>query len=72
MLLKPNMVISGKKCTKQASVQEVAEATVRCLTRYVPAAVPLTWPYTLLDALLFWGASCADILLREARIESNV
>jgi len=40
MLLKPNMVISGMKCPKQASVQEVAEATVRCLTRYVPAAVP--------------------------------
>ncbi|MDP1644977.1 MAG: class I fructose-bisphosphate aldolase [Thiobacillus sp.] len=40
MLLKPNMVIAGKKCTRQASVQEVAEATMRCLTRYVPAAVP--------------------------------
>jgi fructose-bisphosphate aldolase class I len=40
MLLKPNMVIPGKKCPRQASVQEVAEATIRCLTRYVPAAVP--------------------------------
>jgi len=40
MLLKPNMVIAGKKCPQQASVQEVAEATIRCLTRYVPAAVP--------------------------------
>jgi fructose-bisphosphate aldolase class I len=40
MLLKPNMVISGMKCTKQASVQEVALATVRCLGRHVPAAVP--------------------------------
>jgi fructose-bisphosphate aldolase class I len=40
MLLKPNMVISGKKCARQASPQEVAEATLRCLTRYVPAAVP--------------------------------
>jgi fructose-bisphosphate aldolase class I len=40
MLLKPNMVISGKKCARQASPQEVAEATIRCLTRYVPAAVP--------------------------------
>ncbi len=40
MLLKPNMVIAGKKCPRQASVQEVAEATIRCLTRYVPAAVP--------------------------------
>src|SRR5216110_2128293 len=40
MLLKPNMVLSGKDCPQQASVQEVAEATVRCLRRVVPAAVP--------------------------------
>jgi len=40
MLLKPNMVIAGKKCPQQAGVQEVAEATLRCLRRYVPAAVP--------------------------------
>lgn len=40
MLLKPNMVIAGKKCARQASVQEVAEATIRCMKRYVPAAVP--------------------------------
>lgn len=40
MLLKPNMVIPGKKCPKQASVQQVAEATLRCLRRYVPASVP--------------------------------
>ena len=40
MVLKPNMVISGKKCPRQASVEEVAAATVRCLTAHVPAAVP--------------------------------
>ena len=40
MLLKPNMVIAGMKCATQASVPQVAEATLRCLTRYVPAAVP--------------------------------
>jgi fructose-bisphosphate aldolase class I len=40
MLLKPNMVISGIKCSQQASVKEVALATVRCLSRHVPAAVP--------------------------------
>ena len=40
MLLKPNMVVSGKECPRQASVQEVAEATVRCMKRAVPAAVP--------------------------------
>ncbi len=40
ILLKPNMVISGKDCPVQASVQEVAEASVRCYLRNVPAAVP--------------------------------
>ena len=40
MVLKPNMVISGKKAAKRAGPQEVAEATVRCLKRHVPAAVP--------------------------------
>jgi fructose-bisphosphate aldolase, class I len=40
ILLKPNMVIAGMKCPKQADVQQVAEATIRCLRRYVPAAVP--------------------------------
>lgn len=38
-LLKPNMVIAGKQCPTQAGVEQVAEATVRCLTRHVPAAV---------------------------------
>lgn len=40
MLLKPNMVLSGKDCPQQASAPEVAEATLRCLKRTVPAAVP--------------------------------
>lgn len=40
MLLKPNMVIAGKKCPRQAGVEEVAAATLRCLRRTVPAAVP--------------------------------
>jgi fructose-bisphosphate aldolase class I len=40
MVLKPNMVISGKKATKRASAAEVAEATLRCLKRHVPPAVP--------------------------------
>ncbi|MBI2090537.1 MAG: fructose-bisphosphate aldolase class I [Deltaproteobacteria bacterium] len=40
MLLKPSMVLSGKECPKQASVEEVATATIRCLRRVVPAAVP--------------------------------
>jgi fructose-bisphosphate aldolase, class I len=40
MLLKPSMVIAGKDCSRQASVQEVATPTLRCLRRHVPAAVP--------------------------------
>ncbi len=39
-ILKPSMVISGDECPEQASVEEVAEATVQCLTNAVPAAVP--------------------------------
>ena len=38
MLLKPNMVMSGKDCPEQAGVEEVAERTLRCLKRSVPAA----------------------------------
>jgi fructose-bisphosphate aldolase class I len=40
MILKPNMVLPGKACPKQAGVEEVADATVSCLLRAVPAAVP--------------------------------
>lgn len=40
MLLKPNMVVSGKECPRQAGPAEVAEATLRCFRRAVPAAVP--------------------------------
>jgi len=39
-VLKPNMVISGKKAKKQASPEEIAEATVRLFKRCVPVAVP--------------------------------
>ncbi|MDE1173759.1 MAG: fructose-bisphosphate aldolase class I [Parvibaculaceae bacterium] len=39
-ILKPNMVIAGKKSAKQASVEEVAEKTIRCFLRTVPAAIP--------------------------------
>ena len=40
MLLKVNMALSGKECPQQASVLEVSEATLRCLRRVVPSAVP--------------------------------
>jgi fructose-bisphosphate aldolase class I len=40
MVLKPNMVIAGKKAQKRASVEEVAEKTVKVLRDCVPASVP--------------------------------
>jgi len=40
MLLKPNMVLPGLACPKQETVAEVADATITCLMRAVPAAVP--------------------------------
>jgi len=39
-LLKPNMVLSGYGASQQATVEEVAEATVRCFRAMVPSAVP--------------------------------
>ncbi len=40
MILKPNMVLPGLACARQEGVDEVADATVECLLRAVPAAVP--------------------------------
>ncbi len=40
MILKPNMVVPGLSCPAQAGNDEVADATVNCLLRTVPAAVP--------------------------------
>lgn len=39
-ILKPNMVVSGKLCPEQADVEEVAQKTLDCFARTVPAAVP--------------------------------
>ena len=39
-ILKPNMILSGSECPTQAGIEEVAERTVNCLKRNVPAAVP--------------------------------
>jgi fructose-bisphosphate aldolase class I len=40
MILKPNMVLPGTDCSIQVEIEEVVEATVSCLLRTVPAAVP--------------------------------
>jgi fructose-bisphosphate aldolase, class I len=52
MILKPNMVMAGKECPKQANVAQVAEETVTCLLQTVPAAVGGV-------AFLSGGQSCA-------------
>jgi fructose-bisphosphate aldolase class I len=39
-ILKPNMIVPGKKCPDQASVEDVADLTVQCLSNCVPSAVP--------------------------------
>ena len=51
MILKPNMVLPGLSCPEQEGVDDVADATVRCLMRAVPAAVPGV-------AFLSGGQSC--------------
>ncbi len=40
MILKPNMVVPGLACATQESIDEVAAATVKCMWRAVPAALP--------------------------------
>ena len=40
MVLKPNMIVPGKKCTMQASDEEIAEKSIRVLKNCVPSAVP--------------------------------
>jgi fructose-bisphosphate aldolase class I len=40
MILKPNMVLPGLTCPRQNTIEEVADATIGCLLRSVPAAVP--------------------------------
>ena len=40
IVLKPNMVIAGQKCVKQATAEEVVDQTLSCLRATVPAAVP--------------------------------
>jgi fructose-bisphosphate aldolase class I len=52
MLLKVNMVLPGKDCPRQATVLEVAEATLRCMKHAVPPTVP---------GILFLSGGQADI-----------
>src|SRR3546814_3181911 len=62
-LLKPNMAISGQDCSEQAGVQEVAERTLRCLKRTVPAAVP---------GIVFLSGGQSDALARSEEHTSEL
>ena len=62
MLLKPNMVLSGKDCPQQAGVTEVAEMTLRCMRQAVPAAVP---------GLMFLSGGQGDVQATEHLNEMN-
>jgi len=62
MLLKPNMNVSGSACPRPASITEVADATLRCLLRYVPAAVP---------GVVFLSGGQSDVMATEHLNEIN-
>ena len=64
MLLKPNMVVPGLKCPRQASADEVADATLEVFRRAVPAAVGGV-------AFLSGGQSAADATARLAAMHSR-
>lgn len=61
IVLKPNMVVAGKEAARQPGVAEVAEATLACLRRTVPAALPgiAFWPPS-------WAAAWPGTSPREA------
>lgn len=59
MLLKPNMVLPGKECPIQGDERQIAELTLRCMRRHVPAAVP---------GLMFLSGGQGDI---EATVNLN-
>jgi fructose-bisphosphate aldolase class I len=40
LILKPSMVLSGARCKKQATLEEIVDATVECLLKTIPAAIP--------------------------------
>ncbi len=40
IILKPNMIVPGLLCSKQESAEDIADATIKCFVRTVPAAVP--------------------------------
>jgi fructose-bisphosphate aldolase class I len=62
MLLKPNMVVPGKSCPEQAGNEEIAEATLTCMLRHVPAAVP---------GIVFLSGGQSDIAATERLNEMN-
>ena len=62
ILLKPNMVISGKNCSTQANISEVASKTIMCLEKNVPNEVP---------GIVFLSGGQSDRLATEHLNEMN-
>jgi len=63
MILKPNMVITGMESVAQNTIDEVAEATLKCLLSSIPAAMPAA-------AFLSGGQSPEDVMeVKENLIE---
>jgi len=62
MLLKPNMVVPGKNCPRQVSNEQIADATLACMLRHVPAAVP---------GIVFLSGGQSDLAATERLNEMN-
>jgi len=62
MLLKPNMVVPGKGCLQQVGNEQIADATLTCMLRHVPAAVP---------GIVFLSGGQSDIAATERLNEIN-
>jgi fructose-bisphosphate aldolase class I len=62
MLLKPNMVVPGKNCPHQVSNEQIADATLACMLRHVPAAVP---------GIVFLSGGQSDLAATERLNEMN-
>ena len=62
MLLKPNMVVPGKGCLEQMSNEQIADATLACMLRHVPAMVP---------GIVFLSGGQSDVAATERLNEMN-
>ena len=69
MVLKPNMVIAGQKCSVQASPQKVAEMTVKCFKEVVPADVSSR--ERIYTYICIYVCVCVDVMMSRERFLSG-